>query len=77
MLKYVAKLTLTPGAMTEDDVQQLRTAGFSDSGIGDIATNCALFSFFLRIVDGLGATLESSMEEDARRLGLGRFAGRD
>jgi alkylhydroperoxidase family enzyme len=74
MLRYVAKLTVTPGAMTEKDVQQLRAAGFSDPAIGDIAANCALFAFFLRIVDGLGATLEPSMEEDARRLGLGRFA---
>lgn len=73
MLGYVAKLTLTPGLMSEDDVQQLRAAGFSDHAIGDIAANCALFAFFLRIVDGLGASLEPSMEEDARRLGIGRF----
>jgi alkylhydroperoxidase family enzyme len=73
MLRYVAKLTRTPGQMTEDDVQQLRDAGFSDQAISDIAANCALFAFFLRIVDGLGASLEPGMEEDARRLGIGRF----
>jgi alkylhydroperoxidase family enzyme len=75
MLGYVAKLTLTPGTVTEDDVQQLRDAGFSDRAIGDIAANCALFAFFLRIVDGLGASLEPGMDDDARRLGIGRFAG--
>lgn len=73
MLGYVAKLTLTPGLMSEDDVQRLRAAGFSDQAIGDIAANCALFAFFLRVVDGLGASLEPSMEDDARRLGIGRF----
>ncbi|CAN5717827.1 hypothetical protein BH23CHL2_BH23CHL2_12090 [soil metagenome] len=70
MLKYVHKLTVQPSKITEDDIVPLREAGFSDQAIGDIAINCALFAFFTRIVDGIGATLEPGMTQEAERLGL-------
>ena len=70
MLKYVYKLSIRPAEMVESDVIALRDAGFDDRAIGDIAINCALFAFFTRIVDGLGATLEPGMAEEAERLGL-------
>ena len=70
MLKYVHKLTVQPGQITELDIAPLRDAGFSDAAIGDIAINCALFAFFTRIVDGIGATLEPGMVEEGQRLGL-------
>ena len=75
MLKYVYKLTTLPAEMVEADVIALRDAGFEDNAIGDIAINCALFAFFTRIVDGLGATLEPGMVEDAERLGLTSHLG--
>jgi alkylhydroperoxidase family enzyme len=70
MLKYVYKLTVQPGDVCEQDVAALRDEGFSDAAIGDIAINCALFAFFTRIVDGLGATLEPNMPAEAERIGL-------
>lgn len=70
MLKYVHKLTVRPGQISELDIVPLREAGFSDQAIGDIAINCALFAFFTRIVDGIGATLEPGMIQEAERLGL-------
>jgi alkylhydroperoxidase family enzyme len=70
MLKYVYKLTVQPGDVVEQDAAALREAGFDDAAIGDIAINCALFAFFTRIVDGLGATLEPDMTAEAERLGL-------
>lgn len=70
MLKYVHKLTVQPGDIDESDIAPLRDAGFDDRAIGDIAVNCALFAFFTRIVDGLGATLEPGMVEEAERIGL-------
>jgi uncharacterized protein YciW len=70
MLKYVHRLTVQPGAMTEADVSKLREAGFGDRAITDIAANCALFAFFTRIVDGLGATLEADMPSEAERIGI-------
>lgn len=75
MLRYVEKLTLRPGAVEREDVQALRTAGFSDAAIGDVALTAALFAFFNRIVDGLGGALEGDMVGRARALGLALHPG--
>lgn len=58
MLDYAAKLTVTPTAITEADVQRLREAGFSDRAILDIAQITAYYAYVNRIADGLGVTLE-------------------
>jgi uncharacterized peroxidase-related enzyme len=49
-----AKLTREPGAMTEADVEGLRTAGWSDRSILDIVLITAYFNFVNRIATGLG-----------------------
>jgi uncharacterized peroxidase-related enzyme len=58
MLDYAAKLTRTPAAVSEADVQALRKAGFDDRAILDIAQITAYFAFVTRLADGLGVTLE-------------------
>jgi uncharacterized peroxidase-related enzyme len=58
MLDYAAKLTLTPSAVTRDDVQALREAGFDDRAILDMAQITAYFAFVNRLADGLGVTME-------------------
>jgi uncharacterized peroxidase-related enzyme len=58
MLDYVAKLTLTPAAITAADAQSLREAGFDDHAILDIAQITAYFAFVTRLADGLGVTPE-------------------
>jgi len=58
MLDYAAKLTRTPAAIREADVQALREAGFNDRAILDIAQITAYFAFVTRLADGLGVTLE-------------------
>jgi uncharacterized peroxidase-related enzyme len=58
MLDYAAKLTRTPAAVSEADVQALREAGFDDRAILDIAQITAYFGFVTRLADGLGVTLE-------------------
>lgn len=70
MLRYVRKLTLEPAKVEREDVEELRRAGFSDSAIGDIAINAALFAFMNRVVDGLGGQLEGDMLERAKRFDL-------
>jgi uncharacterized peroxidase-related enzyme len=57
MLEYAEKLTLTPSAMTEEDVQKLRDVGWTDRDILDIVHVCAYFNFRTRVVDGLGLEL--------------------
>lgn len=58
LLAYATKLTLTPGAMGADDVQALRTAGFSNRAIHDACAIVGYFAFVNRIADGLGVELE-------------------
>lgn len=52
------KLTLEPGNMVEADVEALRAAGFTDTGIHDIAQVTALFNFYNRLADGLGIAID-------------------
>jgi uncharacterized protein YciW len=62
MLGYAEKLTRTPWAMTEGDVQALRRAGFGDAAILDIAQVTGYYAFVNRLADGLGVELEEEME---------------
>lgn len=74
MLEYAEKLTLTPSAMTEADVQKLRNVGWSDRDILDIVHVCAYFNFRVRVVDGLGLELGDWQIKRARA-GAERAAG--
>lgn len=58
MLAYARKLTETPRAVQQDDVQSLRDVGFDDLAIHDICCVTAYFAFVNRIADGLGVELE-------------------
>jgi len=58
MLRYVSRLTETPSAVQEEDVEALRRAGFNDRSILDIAQITAYFAFVTRMAQGLGVTLE-------------------
>ena len=59
MLGYAVKLTETPGAMDERDVEGLRRAGFSDLDILQICEVTAYYAYVNRIADGLGVQLET------------------
>lgn len=54
MLDFAVKLTREPRAMTRDDVETLRTAGFSDTAILDVVHVTGFFSYYNRLADGLG-----------------------
>lgn len=54
MLDFAVRLTLTPGAMTENDVLGLRDVGFDDVAIHDIVQVTGLFNYYNRLADGLG-----------------------
>ncbi len=59
MLAYAVKLTDTPGDMTEADVAPLRSAGFTDRDVHDIAEVVSYYAYVNRIADGLGVRLET------------------
>ena len=54
MLTFAIKLTKTPGAMNDADVDALRSAGFSDLDILDIVEVVGYYAYANRIADGLG-----------------------
>ena len=58
MLTYAVKLTRTPGAMVEADVDALRAAGFTDRDVLDICEVTAYYAYANRIADGLGIEVE-------------------
>ena len=65
MLEYSEKLTLSPAMMDQQDIQQLRDAGWTDRDVLDIASVCAYFNYRVRIVDGLGLELSDQTAERA------------
>ncbi len=58
MLEYATKLTQSPWEMDESDVEKLRSKGFTDRAILDIAQVVAYYAYVNRIADGLGVSLE-------------------
>lgn len=52
--RVAAKLTREPDGMTEEDVNALRGAGWSDRSVLDIVLITAYFNFVNRIATGLG-----------------------
>lgn len=67
MLEYAEKLTIAPSSMTEEDVEGLRAAGWTDRDILDIVHVCAYFNFRVRVVDGLGLRHTEARYEAARQ----------
>ena len=58
MLGFAVKLTETPAATNDADVDSLREAGFSDRDILDIVEVVAYYAYANRIADGLGLETE-------------------
>ena len=54
MLDYAVKLTVTPSAVGEEDVQSLRAHGFADRDILDIIYVICLYNFNDRLADATG-----------------------
>ncbi len=65
MLEFTEKLTLTPAMMTEDDINALRAAGWTDRDVLDIVMACAYFNFRVRVVDGLGLEIPDMLAQRA------------
>ncbi len=59
MLSFAVKLTVTPSAMNDPDVNSLRTAGFSDRDILDIVEVVSYYAYANRIANGLGLETET------------------
>ena len=64
MLTYVEKLTIRPQDVTTEDVDALRSEGFTDRDIHDICEVAAYYAYVNRIADGLGVKLETWLPGD-------------
>ncbi len=61
LLDYAVKLTTSPSSMTEEDVQCLRSHGFTEEQIVDAVHCIGYFNFINRVLDGLGVDPEAFM----------------
>ena len=64
MLDYAERLTRTPAETGPGDIETLRSVGFTDRDILDIAEVTAYFAYVNRIADGLGVTIEPWSADD-------------
>jgi uncharacterized protein YciW len=62
ILDYAAKLTLTPAAMEESDVDHLRSIGLTDEQVLSTVGITSLFNFMNRLADGLGVEIPEGRE---------------
>ncbi|HJZ13748.1 MAG TPA: hypothetical protein VJ521_16460 [Acidobacteriota bacterium] len=63
LLNFARKLNVTPGDVRQTDIDQLRSAGFSDENIFDAVVLVAYFNFMNRIADGLGVEPEPEKQK--------------
>jgi len=56
-LHYVRKLCLSPQMMSEEDVSSLAAVGWTDGEILEIVQVVAMFSYFVRVINGIGIQL--------------------
>lgn len=56
-LEYVRKLCLHPADIVRTDIESLRALGWSDTEISELAQVVAMFSYFVRVINGVGIEL--------------------
>ena len=56
---FADKLTATPAAMAQQDVDALRAVGLGDPAIHDASQVVSYFNYINRIADALGVELET------------------
>lgn len=76
VLRYVKKLTLTPGEMTQTDAQQIFDAGWDENVFLDVIFLCAIVNCMNRFISGIGLNIDSGItyvEDSSRKSTLGRL----
>lgn len=75
MMAFAQKVTLNAHEITPQDIEVLRTCGFSDAEILDITLAATARSFFAKLLDALGAEPDAAyleLEEGLRQALVGR-----
>ena len=55
LMAFAQKMSANAGAVSEDDIQELRGFGLSDEEILDVVLTAAIRNFFSKSIDALGA----------------------
>lgn len=56
LLEFARKLTLQSHQIVADDLQRLRTVGWTDAQLAEAVYVVAMFAFFNRVADAFGLT---------------------
>jgi uncharacterized peroxidase-related enzyme len=59
VFEFAGKIAADAAAVEQSDIDRLRSVGLSDADIADVVFAVAARSFFTRVLDGLGAQLDS------------------
>src|SRR5215813_637152 len=63
MMAFVEKLVLNADRITSADVETLRSHGYQDEEIFDVAAAAAARCFFSKLLDALGAQADSTFND--------------
>ena len=66
LARYVHKVTVSPGAVTAADIEDLRAAGFGDIEILDANNRAAHLNYTNRVANGLGLLTEAPVTERSK-----------
>ena len=66
LLSYTEKLTASPASCGEEDVDELRAAGWNDEAITGATQVISYFNYINRIAEGLGVERENWLDEAGR-----------
>jgi len=66
LLDYAEKVTRTPAICRHEDIDALRTVGWSDAAIHDAVQVVAYFNYINRIADALGVEPEAGLPQWGR-----------
>ncbi len=63
-MEFAEKITLHPSTLTREDVDHLRTHGFDDRAILEIATVSAYRNYIARVASALGVEVDEGIFAD-------------
>jgi uncharacterized peroxidase-related enzyme len=70
LLFFAEKMARDAGQITPEDIEKIRSAGFSDRAILDAAHVTGFFSYMNRVVQALGADSKGMSLSTAKHAGL-------